>query len=416
MPRDELDDWLDDVDDGGPLFEAVAARVETLAVDEAEVERVARRVERRATSKRSRAWWILPVLGGLAAAAILARVVPPREAAPPDLDAPPQVVEGLRADPPQTREAPLQAPRPPVAAVEGLESDAVRRERERIEALFARGAVAEAVSATLDFVERFGPGTDGASRHGSAGHHALTAELLRKAAVRAHRHAHAESDEALLAQAGVAYERYLADFAEPEHESGIRYAYGELLYREERFDEAWEQYTRVAEDVDHDKARFCGESAIRAADAMRRLDDSEEWRDRFVASVDTYVAAWPDDAKVPKLQYQAAYAVYESEGSVEAIERMSALAVDAPDTTEGGWAANLALDGYVTAGDFAGAAEFAEAFLALEGVPGDVRAEIHETGARAAFFATRQQVARGADPAGAWAAYRDAWPQGPAPP
>ena len=232
----------------------------------------------------------------------------------------------------------------------------------------------------------------------------------------AHQAGRLEADEGLLDKAGVAYELYLEDMPEPGREPDVRYAYGELLYARDRYDEAWEQYRAVASDhPDPGKARFCAESAVFAAQQMREhADDEALWRDRFVASADAYADAYPDDEKATKMRYQAAYAVYEHDPGAGGA-RMASVAMASPDTREGEMAAQLTLDAFVIEEDFAGAASFAAEWLAHAQPEGPLREELQDLGAKAAYESTRRAVAAGADPDASWAAYRDAWPDGPTP-
>lgn len=412
MPSDDLDQWIADADERGPLFEAARARIDAIEVDESRVDAIARRVERRVAGRR---WWIPLVVAGLAAAVALAWVLTNAARAPDD--------QALVTSPdardasPTAPGAPKTFPEPRVAvAATDAEAAAVDALRDQIHARLASGDVAGGITAALDFAQQYGPRSAWATDHGSPAHLASTAKLLRKAAVLAHGHARAQDDSEVLQQASVAYELYLSDFAEPEHETNVRYAYGEMLYEEERFDEAWEQYTAVARDQDHDKAKFCARSAVFAAEAMRKEDDDPDlWRERLVDSVDAYVEAWPDDDAVVKMKYKAAFAVYEMD-SYASIDRFEALATEAPETTEGGYAANLALDGYVIARDFGGAAEFAASFLTLEDVPEPLRAEISRIGVNAAYTDAVLRIRAGADPDEVWAAYLMAWPDGRPPP
>ncbi|MEO0601737.1 MAG: hypothetical protein AAF211_09885 [Myxococcota bacterium] len=407
MPRDELDEWLAESEDHGPLFEAAEARVDAVVVDAATVDAVAERVRARMERPRFRGWRWLAV-GGLAAAVVAAWM-----SAHP-LTAPGPVPSADREVPTATHD--VDAPgtfgssrRPLKPVYDPLLADAHRL---LVEAGLATGDIDGAMVAVLDLAEMFGP----AAEHRTPEEIASTARLLRKVAVQAHTRARQENDPDLRDRTSVIYAVYLADFSEPEHDKNVRFAYGEILYEAKRYDEAWEQYTTVAADPEHDKARFCAESAIFAAEEMlKETDEPEVWRERFVDSADAYAETWPDDPKSVDMQYKAAYELYMSRDA-DAIERFESLAMQAPERREGGYAANLALDARVTAGDFAGAAAFAATFVEDEAVPEELRAQIAEIGGNAAYEAARRAIADGADPDEVWAAYREAWPDGPGSP
>ncbi|MEM7789685.1 MAG: hypothetical protein AAF594_18340 [Bacteroidota bacterium] len=409
MPRDELDEWLEECDDRGPLFEAAEARVDAIVIDEASVNVVTERVRARMDGPRgSRSWrW-------LAVATLAAALV---------------TVWMSAGSPTSPGPAPSTRPAVPAAARDVASPDAVAARRRPgappaydpvladahrllVEANLAAGDLDGAMVAVLDLAEMHGP----PSHPRTPEELAATARLLRKVAVQAYTQARQETDPELLDRASVVYAVYLADFSEPEHDKNVRYAYGELLYEARRYDEAWEQYTAVAADPEHAKAQFCGESAVFAAEEMlKESDEPEVWRERFVDAADVYVETWPDDPKSVDMQYKAAYALYKAEDA-DAIERFESLAMQAPERREGGYAANLALDARVTAGDFAGAAAFAATFVEDEAVPEELRAKIAEVGGNAAYEAARRAVAEGADPAVEWAVYRETWPDGPSPP
>jgi tetratricopeptide (TPR) repeat protein len=63
-----------------------------------------------------------------------------------------------------------------------------------------------------------------------------------------------------------AYSVYLQEFPEGKYTYDVRYAFGELLYRIKKFDDAWDQYMKVvALDPNGQHSKFCADSAVYAA-------------------------------------------------------------------------------------------------------------------------------------------------------
>lgn len=440
MQRDEMDTWMAGRLPSGPLQDAMEDLLgDGIPIDDAEVDAVVARIQARIGGHTRRRRPPVRALA-LAAAAVIAvglgawslggerdlpaswevrphaaelDAVRPAAAAPDPGGQALAWVQAGRSDDAVLLYRLLLAQRP-------TGPDAARWQHGLIGALRASGDEAAAFAATLELLDRYGPGTAWATRHGEDEVRTWLEADLRAAAVLAHQRAQRSGDPELLEQAGVAYELYLADLADPEREVDMRYAYGEMLYKGERYDEAWEQYRAVATDhPDSARARFCAEAAIFAAEALAKVDDGDPvWRERMITSLDDYVQAWPDDDKAVAMRYRAAYAVYE-EAPGEALDRLEALVQLAPDTREGLYAANLAVDALVMEDEPGRASELVLEWLELGlGTEADQDAldELVQLGGQAAHEATRRAVRAGADPDEAWAAYRGAWPDGPAPP
>ena len=152
----------------------------------------------------------------------------------------------------------------------------------------------------------------------------------------------------------VAYELYLADFPAGEYDSEVRYAYAEMLYKRERFDEAFEQYHHViSRDPSGKNARFCASSAIFAADQMLQLMEGDPiWTDHLKDAADLYAANWPHDEKSASMLYKAAYAAYQVDDFDDARSRFDTVITSDPGSSSAGNALALVLHSYAIEQDW----------------------------------------------------------------
>jgi len=426
MSTDEVDRLLEDVAEGSLLHRVLTRRAH--AVEDAEVDAVVARLQARSGPRRRR--WPFAVAAGVAVAAValLATNLTRQPPIEPTWEVEPVPAEAaVRVRP--SGSAPARAAEAEDWLAQGRIDDAILRyrlllaedptgpraarwQRGLVDALTERGDARAVVEAALDLVVRYGPTTAWHHRYGTPPETAAMARTLLAAAELAHSTGRSEGDVTLLDQASVAYELYLGRLVEPDREDEVRYAYGEVLYERQRYDEAWEQYRAVASDPSAPRARLCAEFAVFAAEEMAKATDEAVWHERFVDAADAYAEAYPDDPKSIDMQYKAAYAIYQLDPPASA-ERFESVAMQAPDRRVGGFAAQLALRALLAGEDFAGAAEFAAAWLEHADPEPEVRSALVEQAGEAAFEATRRAIAAGADPSDAWAAYRQAWPDGP---
>lgn len=433
MHDDDLDVWLSGQRQEGPLVKAMEALLdEGLAVQDAVVEDVTRRAQRRLPRRRRR--WPIAVGVALAAAAagLMVRGWTPQDPEvswavdPSAAQLDPVRAEAATVNPSDraarwlqeghARDAELlyrlllaQRPTGPAAAAQQLGL---------IEALRQQQDEAGAFAATMELVERYGPGTPWHDRFGDDALGTELSRALRRAAVDAHARGKAEEDPAILDRAGVAYELYLSDALEPEQEGPVRYAYGELLYKRERFDEAFEQYRAVAEDhPDSAQAEFCAQSAVYAAEKMVEASEGDPvWGERMVQAADAYVDRYGDTRQGFAFRYRAAYQVFQSDPS-SSVERFDAVVRADPDSAEAAFGARLAVDALMAAEDHETIAERVAEWLDLGVAQGrEQRAELETMGAWAAYQLAVSAVAEGEDPETVWAAYQEDWPGGQPPP
>lgn len=168
-----------------------------------------------------------------------------------------------------------------------------------------------------------------------------------------------------------AYATYLEEFADGEHVYEVRYAYGELLYKVKRFDEAFDQYMKVVEiDPKGKHSRFCAESAIYSASEMvkkaggvkpvkmavgekKEAQPLTDWETRLVESSARFAEIYPEDKKVIGFIYESAYLLYYKYRFAEAADQFKRVIKMDPRSKQAETAANLILDSFVVNEDWA---------------------------------------------------------------
>jgi tetratricopeptide (TPR) repeat protein len=337
---DELDDLVQ-VRADTPLFEALMASLERapLPVDAAAAAASADRLGDRLGSHRASPWLRLGLGLGFGAAAFAAAAAAGLALFPPTGPPQPEDVVPNRAIAPS--EAAALPPAPP---------DVVQAVRD----LFAA--------------------EDWLGAWNAAAGVQLSEEDLRKLAVRLHVAGHQGGDPATLEAASAAYELYLAAFPEGPMDDEMRYAYGELLYKEERFPEAYDQYLAVADRHPESKrAKFCAESALFAAERLADPGDPrlDRWEERMLDAADLYIATWPDDPKAVMMSYRAGYLLL-AHGRLEgALPHMISVITTAPEAHEATLAATLLMDAWRQDA-------VAEALAAAEGLSDEASADLLE--------------------------------------
>ena len=134
-----------------------------------------------------------------------------------------------------------------------------------------------------------------------------------------------------------AYSVYLAEFPTSKYSYEIRYAYGELLYKFKKYDQAYEQYMKVVAIDPKGKRSACAESAIFAADKMIEVEkkagripkpatktqrmDLVDWEAKLLAARDQWAKIFPDDKNTRKIIYKSAYLLYNKNQFKEASDR-----------------------------------------------------------------------------------------------
>ena len=321
----DLDRLLEDV--SGPIHDAMVESLndDPLDVSDAAVNRVAHSVETRLKPVNNRWWFGLAAVVAMGALAAVVATQQQPEALP--------------------EPAPVAVPAP-VPAYEVASAEVIADHRAEIDARLEQGDAYGAWQLFLTFRSRYGPDVDGSEK------------TLRKLAVFLHQQSRDTDDPDALTQAGEAYRMYFDDYSGSEHEHAMHYAYGEMLYKAKRHDEAFDEYRTVARDFpDSPHAKFCAESAIFAADQMMQAD-APGWGQKTIDAAEAYLEQWPGtDPKSRSIRYKAAYLHHQTGDYTSAESHFTQVIAAAPTSDEASRAADLILDGYVVQEDWAGLAD-----------------------------------------------------------
>jgi TolA-binding protein len=178
-----------------------------------------------------------------------------------------------------------------------------------------------------------------------------------------------------------AYTAYLSEYPEGKYTYDVRYAFGELLYKVKKFDEAYEQYMKVVQtDPKGQHSRFCAESAIFAADEMIKVSpkppkppdnktstDLTDWEKKLLEACDQYSKLFKDE-KVNKIIYKSAYLLYNHNQFKDASDRFRTVISMDPKSKEAEQAANLILDSFNLVEDWQNLKEVSKAFYSQDGL------------------------------------------------
>ncbi|HJN73595.1 MAG TPA: tetratricopeptide repeat protein [Myxococcota bacterium] len=178
-----------------------------------------------------------------------------------------------------------------------------------------------------------------------------------------------------------AYSVYLQEFPDSKHSYEMRYAFGELLYKIKRYDEAYVQYMKVVSlDLKGKHSEFCAESAIFAAEEMVKREKKEgkiltagkgnktdpiqmsEWERKELDALDQYSKLFPDSKKTKNIIYKSAYLLYNKNQFKEASDRFRVVIGMDPGSKEAMLAANLILDSFTLVEDWQNLKEVSKAF------------------------------------------------------
>lgn len=167
-----------------------------------------------------------------------------------------------------------------------------------------------------------------------------------------------------------AYRVYLEEFPESKEGYDVRYAFGELLYKQKKFDEAFDQYLRVVSiDPKGQHSRFCAESAIYSAAEMVRKEGGgklpqidpkvnkepqplTDWEGRLVAASNKYAELYPDDDKIRGIIYDTASLLYNKYRFAESAELLRRVIAMDPGAKEAEESAQLILDSFTVRQDW----------------------------------------------------------------
>ncbi len=202
-----------------------------------------------------------------------------------------------------------------------------------------------------------------------------------------------------------AYSVYLTEFPDGKHAYEMRYAYGELLYKLKKFDQAYEQYMAVVKiDANGQHSKFCAESAIFAAEEMTKQEKKEgkgadtkgaakteqvpltDWEGKMIAACDQYSKLYKDDKKTRNIIYKSAYTLYNHNMFKDASDRFRVVIGMDPKSKEAEQAANLILDSFALVEDWANLKDVSKAFYDQDGLgSASFKKEVYNIYERASF-------------------------------
>ena len=183
-----------------------------------------------------------------------------------------------------------------------------------------------------------------------------------------------------------AYSVYLQEFPDSQYSYDVRYAFGELLYKIKKYDEAYTQYMKVVElDPKGKHSEFCSESAIFAADEMMKREKNAggsapnpgkatesipltEWETKSLAALDQYSKLFPASDKTKNIIYKSAYLLYNKNHFKDASDRFRVVIGMDPSSKEAEQAANLILDSFALVEDWSNLKDVSKAFYDQEGL------------------------------------------------
>ncbi|MCB9793280.1 MAG: tetratricopeptide repeat protein [Alphaproteobacteria bacterium] len=218
-----------------------------------------------------------------------------------------------------------------------------------------------------------------------------------------------------------AYTVYLAEFPDGKHTYEMRYAFGELLYKIKKFDEAFTQYMQVVEmDPKGKHSEFCAESAIFAAEEMVKVDKKEgriqtaapdnktepvplsEWEQNMLNALDQYAKLFPEQKKTRNIIYKSAYLLNEKNQFKEAADRFRVVIGMDPKSREAILAANLILDNFALVEDWQNLKEVSKAFYDQDDLGNaDFKKEVYNIYERTSFKLIEVNLEKSKDEAAA---------------
>ncbi|MCK6506560.1 tetratricopeptide repeat protein [Myxococcota bacterium] len=201
-----------------------------------------------------------------------------------------------------------------------------------------------------------------------------------------------------------AYSVYLENFPEEKNAYEMRYAYGELLYKTKKYDQAYDQYMKVVQmDPKGQRSEFCAESAIFAAEEVIKVEKKEgkiqtadgkstaelpmsDWENKLLAACDQYTQHFKDNSKARNVIYKSAYLLYNKNRFKDASDRFRIVIGMDPQSKEAEQAANLILDSFNLVQDWANLKEVSKAFYDQQGLGSKAfKDEVYNVYERASF-------------------------------
>ena len=215
---------------------------------------------------------------------------------------------------------------------------------------------------------------------------------LRTLAVQYHAEYKKTREDAVATLAAELYRQHLAAFPDSRQAYEMRFFHAELLYALEKFAEAGEEYTRVAQ-IDIERTKKPGpdgkpqkpgkyfadalESAVQSYDVVAKRAEAGEKRvtgdaktrlpippekQKLLEACERYLQYAPSGDKRVEVAYKAANVYYRYNAFPEAVKHFSEIAERHPRHELARYAANLTLDCFNLQGDWRGMSSWAKRF------------------------------------------------------
>ncbi len=222
-----------------------------------------------------------------------------------------------------------------------------------------------------------------------------------------------------------AYSVYLNEFPDSQYSYDVRYAFGELLYKIKKYDEAYSQYMKVVSlDPKGKHSEFCAESAIFAADEMLKREKKAgggsanpgkatesipltDWETKSLAALDQYAELFENSSKTKNIIYKSAYLLYNKNHFKKASDRFRKVIGMDPASKEAEQAANLILDSFALVEDWSNLKDVSKAFYDQDGLgTASFKKEVYNIYERASFKLIEINFEKSKDKGTAAVAYR----------
>jgi tetratricopeptide (TPR) repeat protein len=231
------------------------------------------------------------------------------------------------------------------------------------------------------------------------------------------------------------YAQFLTNFPASSNAYMAHYQFAELLYKLQKFDQAWDQYMAVVDsNPQGEHSEFCAESAVFAAEEMVKREGGLQattatvqglqppqpltaWEQRLVDSCKKYAGLYPGQVKVQQVIYKSAYLLYNKYHIEEAAAQFRGAIALNPGSRQAEQAANLILDSFVLQENWTALKENSKAFYQQEGLGSQTfKREVYDIYQRASLkvidVAFEQSQDKGAA-ADAYVAFSEEFPDSP---
>lgn len=215
-----------------------------------------------------------------------------------------------------------------------------------------------------------------------------------------------------------AYYVYFEDYDDHANAYNVHYDFGELLYDQKRYQEAYDQYMKVVSmDPKGQHSRFCAESAIFAAEEMVKKEGGgeikmrqekvtkdqqpiplTEWEQRLIGACKQYADLYEGDKKVEVATYKSAFLLYSRFHFADAADQFRSVISRWPDSQNAEFSANLILDALNIKEEWVSLRDTAKTFYEQEGLGNSkFKKEMYEIWSSAAFTVIEEDFKKNED-------------------